>query len=95
MQNIPVIKIGIVAVSRDCFPESLAVNRRKAVIAEYEKKFGKEGIYECPRTSQRLAVTPSAFTLATLVLRFLRLCWLTGSKVQLCSSLLLKRLRKT
>ena len=48
MNNVPVIKIGIVAVSRDCFPESLAVNRRKAVIAEYEKKFGKEGIYECP-----------------------------------------------
>ena len=48
MNNIPVIKIGIVAVSRDCFPESLAVNRRKAVIAEYEKKYGKEGIYECP-----------------------------------------------
>ena len=48
MNNIPKIKIGIVAVSRDCFPESLAVNRRKAVIAEYEKKFGKDGIYECP-----------------------------------------------
>ena len=48
MNNVPVIKIGIVAVSRDCFPESLAVNRRKAVIAEYEKKYGKEGIYECP-----------------------------------------------
>ena len=30
MNNVPVIKIGIVAVSRDCFPESLAVNRRKA-----------------------------------------------------------------
>ena len=28
MNNVPVIKIGIVAVSRDCFPESLAVNRR-------------------------------------------------------------------
>ena len=48
MNNVPEIKIGIVAVSRDCFPESLAVNRRKAVVAEYEKKFGKEGIYECP-----------------------------------------------
>ena len=48
MNNVPKIKIGIVAVSRDCFPESLAVNRRKAVIAEYEKKFGKDGIYECP-----------------------------------------------
>ena len=32
MNNVPVIKIGIVAVSRDCFPESLAVNRRKAVV---------------------------------------------------------------
>ena len=29
MNNVPVIKVGIVAVSRDCFPESLAVNRRK------------------------------------------------------------------
>ena len=48
MKNVPEMKIGIVAVSRDCFPESLAVNRRKAVIAAYEKKFGKEGIYECP-----------------------------------------------
>ena len=48
MNNVPKIKVGIVAVSRDCFPESLAVNRRKAVIAAYEKKFGKDGIYECP-----------------------------------------------
>ena len=81
MQNVPVIKIGIVAVSRDCFPESLAVNRRKAVIAEYEKKFGKEGIYECPiciveseiHAQQALAdVQLSAFTWATSVLRSLR-----------------------
>ena len=50
MNNVPVIKIGIVAVSRDCFPESLAVNRRKAVVAKYEEKFGKESIYECPIT---------------------------------------------
>ena len=48
MENIPVIKVGIVAVSRDCFPESLAVNRRKAVIAKYVEKFGKDSIYECP-----------------------------------------------
>ena len=48
MENIPVIKIGIVAVSRDCFPESLAVNRRKAVIAKYVEKFGAADIYECP-----------------------------------------------
>ena len=42
MKNVPEIKIGVVAVSRDCFPESLAVNRRKAVIAEYEKKLKLE-----------------------------------------------------
>lgn len=32
MNNKPSIKIGIVAVSRDCFPESLSVNRRKALV---------------------------------------------------------------
>ena len=31
MNNIPEVKAGIVAVSRDCFPESLSVNRRKAL----------------------------------------------------------------
>lgn len=31
-ENIPKVKIGIVAVSRDCFPESLSVNRRKALV---------------------------------------------------------------
>ncbi len=48
MINIPAIKIGIVAVSRDCFPESLSVNRRKALVAAYENKYGKADIYECP-----------------------------------------------
>ncbi len=48
MKNVPIIKIGIVAVSRDCFPESLAVNRRKALIAKYVEKFGAADIYECP-----------------------------------------------
>ncbi|MBR1439833.1 MAG: L-fucose/L-arabinose isomerase family protein [Lachnospiraceae bacterium] len=48
MINIPKVKVGIVAVSRDCFPESLAVNRRKALVAAYEKAYGKEDIYECP-----------------------------------------------
>lgn len=48
MNNMPKVKLGIVAVSRDCFPESLSVNRRKALIAAYEQKFGKEDIYECP-----------------------------------------------
>ncbi len=48
MNNIPTIKVGIVAVSRDCFPESLSVNRRKALVAAYETKYGKADIYECP-----------------------------------------------
>ena len=48
MQNIPKMKVGIVAVSRDCFPESLSVNRRKALVSAYEKKYGKGDIYECP-----------------------------------------------
>ncbi len=48
MNNIPKVKVGIVAVSRDCFPESLSVNRRKALVAAYEKKYGKDDVYECP-----------------------------------------------
>ena len=48
MKNIPVVKIGVVAVSRDCFPESLSVNRRKALIEAYKAKFNSEDIYECP-----------------------------------------------
>lgn len=48
MENIPQIKVGIVAVSRDCFPESLSVNRRKALAEAYQKKYGAEDIYECP-----------------------------------------------
>ena len=48
MLNIPKMKVGVVAVSRDCFPESLSVNRRKALVAAYEKKFGKGDLYECP-----------------------------------------------
>ena len=39
MQNIPKIKVDIVAVGRDCFPESLSVNRRKALAEAYEQKY--------------------------------------------------------
>ncbi|WP_426348518.1 L-fucose/L-arabinose isomerase family protein [Alloiococcus sp. CFN-8] len=46
--NAPKIKIGIVAVSRDCFPESLSVNRRRKLVDEYIKKYSSEDIYECP-----------------------------------------------
>ena len=45
MNNIPEVKLGINAVSRDCFPIGLSVSRRKAVVEAYG-----EGIYECPIT---------------------------------------------
>lgn len=48
MKNIPEIKLGIVAVSRDCFPMELSATRRAAVVAAY-RATGKE-IYECPTT---------------------------------------------
>lgn len=46
--NIPNIKVGIVAVSRDCFPESLSVNRRRAVVEQYRIIAQGEELYECP-----------------------------------------------
>ena len=48
MINTPVVKLGIVAVSRDCFPMQLSASRRKAVVAAY-KAIGGD-IYECPVT---------------------------------------------
>ena len=46
--NIPKVKLGIVAVSRDCFPESLSVNRRKALVEAYCAKYDAADLYECP-----------------------------------------------
>ena len=48
MSNMPELKIGVVAVSRDCFPESLSVNRRAALMNAYKAKYGEADIYECP-----------------------------------------------
>ncbi len=45
MKNIPAVKLGIVAVSRDCFPMTLSEGRRSAIVKEYSKT-GE--IYECP-----------------------------------------------
>ena len=45
MNNIPNIKLGIVSVSRDCFPIELSTNRRKAVVEAYNGD-----IYECSIT---------------------------------------------
>ncbi len=50
MNNIPKAKVGIVAVSRDCFPAALSQKRREALIAAYTAKYDKEDIYECPIT---------------------------------------------
>ena len=44
-ENIPEVKLGIIAVSRDCFPIELSERRRKAVVEAY----GGD-IYECPVT---------------------------------------------
>lgn len=48
MKNIPEVKLGIVAVSRDCFPMSLSIRRREEVVAEYKKNYGE--IFECKTT---------------------------------------------
>jgi L-fucose isomerase-like protein len=45
IQNIPEVKLGIIAVSRGCFPASLSVRRRKAICEAYDGE-----LYECPVT---------------------------------------------
>lgn len=45
MENMPEVKLGIIAVSRDCFPASLSASRRAAVAKAYSA-IGE--IYECP-----------------------------------------------
>lgn len=45
MTNIPELKLGVVAVSRDCFPMTLSVSRRENLVKAYSK-YGD--IYECP-----------------------------------------------
>ena len=37
MTNIPVVKLGLIAVSRDCFPMALAIRRREAIKEAYQK----------------------------------------------------------
>ena len=41
MRNIPVIKLGVVAVSRDCFPIELSRARRGALVDAFQKKYGQ------------------------------------------------------
>ena len=48
LTNIPEVKLGIVAVSRDCFIISLSERRRYAVAAACREQGA--GVYECPVT---------------------------------------------
>ena len=47
-ENMPEIRMGIIAVSRDCFPMSLSESRRAALVSSYQAKYGD--IYECKVT---------------------------------------------
>ncbi len=44
-ENIPQVKLGLVAVSRDCFPIALSERRRAAIAKAYDGE-----LYECPVT---------------------------------------------
>ena len=46
MSNIPQVKLGLIAVSRDCFPMTLSEGRRKAIADCYRQK--ADDLYECP-----------------------------------------------
>ena len=45
LTNIPEVKLGVIAVSRDCFPIALSERRRKAIVEAYAGE-----LYECPVT---------------------------------------------
>ena len=50
IENIPVVKAGIIAVSRDCFPIALSQARRAAIVKAYRGE-----LYECPATVENEA----------------------------------------
>ncbi len=50
LNNIPEVKMGIIAVSRDCFPITLSTKRRQNIVEAYG-----EGLYECPITVENEA----------------------------------------
>lgn len=86
--NKPTVKVGIVAVSRDCFPESLSVTRRQNLVNAYKAKYNADEIYECPvciveseihmmqalEDIKKQDAMHFVYILETLVLRFQRLC---------------------
>ncbi len=107
MNNMPEVKIGIVAVSRDCFPESLSVNRRKALVDAYTKKYDAKDIYECPvciveseihmvqalEDIKKQAVTHSVYILETSDRRFPRHFLQSISRDRRCLSQQLRKHR--
>ena len=92
------------AVSRDCFPESLSVGRREALVKAYHEAFDAEDIYECPiciveseihmvqalEDIKRRAVMHYVYILAISGRRFQRRFWQSTLRDQRC----LLRLRK-
>ena len=48
MNNIPQVKLGIIAVSRDCFPMTLSASRRGRIVEAFTKKGGE--IFEAKTT---------------------------------------------
>ena len=73
MQNIPVVKMGIISVSRGCFPIELSEMRRHNVA----KAYGAD-LYECPicvetELDAKKALTHWWFSWATSVLKHLKL----------------------
>ena len=48
MNNIPEVKLGILAVSRDCFPMTLSASRRAKIVETYQAQGGE--IFECKTT---------------------------------------------
>ncbi len=81
MNNTPKMKIGIVGVSRDCFPAELTIRRRKALVDAYAKKYDAADIYECPVT-----------IIESEIPRFQRQCSPSSTTAPLCSVLQQKKI---
>lgn len=106
MNNVAEVKLGIVAVSRDCFPMELSANRRAAVVKAYKNL--KSDIYECPTTVENETDMRKALKevneagcnalivyLGILDLRHQRPCWQRSSMVRSCLRQQQKRLGTT
>ena len=95
MKNIPEVKLGIVAVSRDCFPIQLSESRRKAVVAACREKDidiveiqttveNEKDVLKALKELETAEVNALVVYLATLVPKALRPCWLRSLAVLPC-----------